>query len=160
MGCVYMITNTINGMSYIGCTLGLASYRVDQHRRMAISNLSSLPLHSDIREFGMKNFVWISLFESENWIDLRNKEKELIVSNNTEYPNGYNQLKGWKRQVSILGETGNSHKILDNDTNIVYSSVTETSRKLGLCKDSVRSSAKEHRRICGRLFSYVDYEDS
>jgi len=54
-GYVYLVTNTVNGKKYVGCTRVTVSRRWIQHRSAA-KNGSPFALHQAIRKYGFNKF--------------------------------------------------------------------------------------------------------
>jgi group I intron endonuclease len=99
-GCVYKITNSINGKCYIGLTTKGIEKRWGKH--VADSERSNRPhaIHRAIRKYGREAFIVEMLFQSDNLNALNIAEKQLIESFGSLYPNGYNLHGG-----------GNAHTI-------------------------------------------------
>ena len=88
MGCIYIITNTINNKVYIGQTLGSPIVRINKH----LSGKSDCPyINNAAKKYGRENFIW-EVVEKSNFKDVLNVlEKKYIdkyASNQKEY--GYN----------------------------------------------------------------------
>lgn len=83
---VYLIRNTVTGMSYVGSSMDIKQ-RWAAHRSKA-KHGSTLPIHAAMHEFGIANFEFQVLLEAcEN---LPYLELQYILENATFYPNGYN----------------------------------------------------------------------
>lgn len=101
-GYIYLITNNINGMKYIGQTIQLLNKRWNNHifsSRHIVDNDNSY-LHRSMRKYGVENFS-IKLIQEvvcKNKKDLNDKLNELEIYYISEYdtlrPNGYNISPG------------------------------------------------------------------
>ena len=91
MGTIYVLTNTLNGKSYVGQTVNKAKDRYSGHRR------SNQLIGLSIRECGWENFKINNYFVPDCMLDYF--EKEMIRKADSIFPNGYNVKSG--------GSTGN-----------------------------------------------------
>lgn len=91
---IYMITNLINGKKYVGQTKRSLVKRWAEHVR-GNSGCSALKLA--IKEFGSNNFKIEEIFQANSLEQLCLKERELVLSLGTMYPNGYNLTTGGSR---------------------------------------------------------------
>lgn len=89
---IYMITNKINGLSYIGRSKCIEK-RYQRHKYLANTGFNGL-LHEDIRKYGFDNFELTVLQETDNIEDTIKLEEYYIQLHNTITPNGYNKSKG------------------------------------------------------------------
>lgn len=83
-----------NGKKYIGCTSRTLDERQRGHKHKAFTDKLKLPLQYAMRKYGWENLQWSILFETQDHTELLNKEIELIASENTLVPSGYNVTKG------------------------------------------------------------------
>jgi len=97
MGCVYLLTNIINKKKYVGKTQRKLSLRLAEHFK-PYSNTCRV-LKSAINKYGKDNFKIDVLFESDDIMELNNKEIELISKLNTLTPNGYNLTFGGEGMI-------------------------------------------------------------
>jgi group I intron endonuclease len=87
---IYIVTNIVNAMQYVGVTNNL-DRRWSQHRSM---NGTSRYLHAAIKKHGIENFVFTHVataFDLENAFQI---EKILISEHKTKSPDGYNLTDG------------------------------------------------------------------
>ena len=84
---VYKISNRINGKSYIGRTKDLER-RIKEH----INKAHCTALHRAIKKYGIENFAISVLFEGQDFDEMVQAERELILSHGTMTPNGYNLI--------------------------------------------------------------------
>lgn len=89
--CVYVITNTLNGKSYIGKTVDL-KVRMKGHRSQVPKG--SQVLYRAIRKYGEDAFTLEVLFESPDDKALLREEVEAVALFGTLVPNGYNMTIG------------------------------------------------------------------
>lgn len=96
MGCVYVLTNVVNGMSYVGLTRRRLSDRINAHRSESVRN-NTYPLYRAIRKYGFDRFDVEVLYKSEELEVLSKMERHYIASFDT-VENGYNiQSGGYSR---------------------------------------------------------------
>lgn len=91
---VYLRTNKINGMQYVGQTSNI-SVRNRQFRNLK-SKYSCEIFDSDRRKYGIDNFELEILAEVETQEEAWELEQAFIKAYNTIYPNGYNVCSGGK----------------------------------------------------------------
>lgn len=93
MANVYVITNEINGMKYVGVTRFSINERFKEHRRdRGKKKLRNRPLYKDMRKYGVENFS-VSLLEECN-DDVRFDREIYWVEKLGTYRNGYNLTFG------------------------------------------------------------------
>lgn len=95
MGCIYLITNIINGKQYVGKTeKNDIQERWKEHcRDYKKERCEKRPLYNAMKKYGIENFL-IQLIENVSCEDdLEEKEIYWIKQYNTYY-NGYNATKG------------------------------------------------------------------
>ena len=86
---IYLITNNLNGMSYVGQSQN-CDLRWTIHKKPS-ANYS--PIDKAINEFGAENFTFKILLECPpDMLDVW--ERDMINLHNTLYPNGYNRQDG------------------------------------------------------------------
>ena len=93
MGCIYKITNKVNGKAYIGKTTR------DPERRVIYEHLNRKKhgcqhLERAIQKYGKENFTWEILHDGILPKLLDSFEIEAIKKHNTLSPNGYNLTEG------------------------------------------------------------------
>ncbi len=87
---IYVITNTVNAMQYVGITKNLKK-RWYQHRN---ADGTSRYLHPSIKKYGIENFVFSHIADAFDLDSAKFLEKLLIKEKNTKSPNGYNLTAG------------------------------------------------------------------
>ena len=92
---VYKITNTVNGMLYIGITTRTVKKRWSQHKACANGALG-YPLYRAIKEYGPDAFTVETVYEGKDLEDIQQMEIQLIAKHNTYIRNGggYNLTYG------------------------------------------------------------------
>ncbi len=96
-GCVYLITNNLNSMQYVGITLQKPpNKRFKDHVRLSKEkkNNPSGSLAEAIKQFGAANFSFEVIKYVDTQTELQTSEKNFIKVYNTIAPNGYNLSKG------------------------------------------------------------------
>lgn len=95
-GYIYLITNTINGMQYIGQTVNPEA-RWKKHLSVARGSYYYRSyFYNAINKYGPDNFTFEVVLECDAEA-LEEKEQEYIAKYNTLYPNGYNLTPGGKK---------------------------------------------------------------
>jgi group I intron endonuclease len=91
MGVIYLRTNIVNGMQYVGQTKDLTKR---EYSWKSLKCKYGNPLLSNDREkYGLDNFTLDILKECDD-VELNEWEKHYIKEFNTIYPNGYNENEG------------------------------------------------------------------
>jgi len=115
-GIVYLCTNKINGLKYVGQTIRTLDRRISDHISYITNPKYTKPFHKALGEFGKDNFTWEILETCHTSEELKEKEIHWIEfhkSNNPKF--GYNQNKG--------GSTGGSLRKTIIFDDIKFSSV-------------------------------------
>ena len=102
MGSIYKITNTLNGMAYIGYTRHDAE---KTRKRDHLSGRGNKPLKDDIDKYGEDAFTFEILHDGIIPEFLTTLETEEIAKHNTVEPHGYNQNRGGSGVCSHSEET-------------------------------------------------------
>lgn len=88
-GCIYRLTNTTNGMKYIGKTIRYRE-RMKEHQKKSVKKYISRA----IRKYGWNKFKKEIIIDDVPEEDLDNLEQSYIEVENTVAPNGYNLTRG------------------------------------------------------------------
>jgi hypothetical protein len=91
---LYVITNTVTHLEYVGTTIGSVSTRWREHRRNAFVIKKPQPLYVAMREYGADTFVVSTLGRYLTYEDLLQAERDAIATLHTLTPNGYNRVAG------------------------------------------------------------------
>lgn len=86
---IYLIENKLNNRKYIGKTTTNLNVRWSNHKKSKACPI----LANAIKEYGIDNFSIKQIYKAKDKKELALKEKELIETYNTLYPNGYNVLR-------------------------------------------------------------------
>lgn len=148
---VYLVTNNITGMQYVGQTIRSLEERWRDHCRVKDDNY----FHRAIRKYGSENFTLKILDTAETGEELDLKEIYWIEKLNTLYPGGYNLREGGN--VSGRGRFGmynpKSRLIyrfnLDGSMVGAYYGMGDAFRKTGLSSTSITRSIKLKNRLAG-----------
>lgn len=117
MGCIYMYTNKINNMKYIGQTVCKLSKRHWEHL-----NRDSSYIDRALRKYGESNFTLEVLEDNIDEKDLDSKEIFYIEKYNT-FEDGYNLTRGGGSGTRIPDELVNSIKFELKNTKESYEKI-------------------------------------
>lgn len=101
-GSIYIITNKLNGMRYIGQTISDVEKRFKNHLR---EKRDDSYLHNAMQKYGKDNFTFAEVAVCFDLDGLNKCEELLIQQFNTFWPNGYNLRNGgnqngyWSQEV-------------------------------------------------------------
>lgn len=119
-GKIYKITNTINGLVYIGCTVNSLKKRFYEHIYRCEKTDYKSKLYNAIKKYGIDNFK-IELVEECDLSCIYENEKKYIDLYDS-YHNGLNSTFGGegcigykhspeiRKKISMSTKNGNSHK--------------------------------------------------
>lgn len=107
MGCVYVVTNKLNGKQYVGMTKFTAEIRWKEHIKNAIKLGHKTKFAKAIRKYGPKQFGIQAIYKSDNIKELFAEEKRMIDLLGT-MVSGYNSTKGGEGVVG--GHLSEEHK--------------------------------------------------
>lgn len=98
---IYLVTNLINQMKYVGQTIRTLKQRKSSHLSSSKKG-STYYLHRAIRKYGAENFKWEVIYNAASEEELNEKETYFIKEYNTNSQDGYNLteggrgIRGWK----------------------------------------------------------------
>lgn len=98
---IYLVTNLINQMKYVGQTIRTLKQRKSSHLSSSKKG-STYYLHRAIRKYGAENFKWEVIYNATSEEELNEKETFFIKEYNTNSQDGYNLteggrgIRGWK----------------------------------------------------------------
>lgn len=92
---IYMFTNKINGMSYIGQSTNIER----RYKEHMTKNSEKTLFHEDLKKYGKDNF-YFKILETCCKNELDNKETYYIKVYNTIFPRGYNKTFGGKGRLN------------------------------------------------------------
>lgn len=107
---IYIITNMVNAMQYVGITKDLKS-RWKQHKS---TNGSSRYLHPAIKKHGIENFVFTHVADAFDLDCAKFIEKLLIKEKNTKVPFGYNLTDGGEGTIGYVFSEESKQKMRDS----------------------------------------------
>jgi group I intron endonuclease len=93
IGTIYLVTNTLTGMCYVGKALRGETKRWLVHQSEACKGDSETYFHRALRKYGAGAFVVMALYRCTEPL-LNGAERHFIASLGTLSPNGYNLTKG------------------------------------------------------------------
>ena len=164
-GCIYKITNKINGKMYVGQTTQTLHVRFNSH---CAKHSHCKYLLSAINTYGRSNFTIETLFSarSENKSELKDilnkEESKLIILLNTVAPNGYNLTSGGdcaKFNKESIESRAQKHKkpIRCNETGQIWESTKECAAYFGVKSQSIYRILRGIRdTFRGLSFSYIN----
>ena len=95
MGCVYLVTNAVNGKVYVGKTMKTLEERWRSHLYWVNRGFKGMVLYSAIRKHGAALFIVEQLYSSDAPEELNQLERECIAKFNSCNPLvGYNMTVG------------------------------------------------------------------
>lgn len=162
MGCIYKITNKINGKVYIGQTSESIEHRWEEHKYAANYNKHkdyNCILHRAIRKYGPETFDVILLEEIDN--HLLNSRETYWINYYDSYKSGYNMTLGGEGARTI--DYNEIYSLWDNGFGIKYIAQTvgcsevQTREILkGYSNYSKRESNKRGTRIFAKIVIQYD----
>ena len=145
MGCIYKITNKVNGKVYIGQTIRTVQTRWKQHIQSAFreKNKNRSPLlYNAIRKYGADSFEIVELEKcSNNILD----EREIYwIKQYDSYKNGYNctiggrgNVKCFDEEILKLWNDGLSVKQISNKLHLTYHVISLRLQNVGISQESI-----------------------
>jgi len=135
---IYMATNKITKLSYIGFTSCDLLHRINEHKYD--SKRSDTYFYRAAKKYGWDSFEWIILYQSWDVEHCHKIMESFFISEYDTYENGYNSTMG--------GDGVNSKTMLDrwSDSNSPYKKISyikkqsESIKKLHLDENSVYKS--------------------
>lgn len=110
---IYLITNKINGMMYVGQTTDFLEQRISQHKSDAKTGKKKTYLYNAINFYEFENFYIDQIDSTKDKNYLNVLEIYWISKLNSLYPNGYNLTTGGKNHNlcdDSKGKIGNIHR--------------------------------------------------
>ena len=146
---IYKITNQINGKSYVGQSIDIAT-RLRNHRTAT----DDCAIHKAIRKYGVENFSFEIIEKCEQSL-LNEREIYWIDFYNTSAPNGYNIANGG------LGGGNRSRKVCQYDLQgkfiQEFNSAKEAANKIGLSHSTLCACCRQEIATCGNFqWKYAD----
>ncbi len=91
---LYLLSNRISGLRYVGATRLLLTTRMSQHRRDAFIRMRTTVICDAIRTHGWESFDVAVLGHTDDFTELMRMERETIAALGTMTPRGYNMSSG------------------------------------------------------------------
>lgn len=146
---IYKVTNTKNGMCYIGQTKTTLAQRKTSHKRKALVYEIDRPFYNDIRKFGFEAFEWEIVCYCDTLEELYQKEIEYI--NSIEPSKCYNLNGGGVENFTVSEYT---RKKLSNqkmgENNPMYG------RKMP--KEEINRLLAQSMKVCSKKVAKIDKE--
>jgi group I intron endonuclease len=150
MAFIYIITNTINGKSYIGKTENTVDKRFKEHCSEYIKDrCKDRPLYRAMNKYGLESFTVETIEETD-----QSSEREIYwIEFYGTYSNGYNATKGGDGK-SYIDEDFILSQLIENDSNCTKvasivkhdrATVVKVAKKHGIYKTHV-AKGKDHIR--------------
>lgn len=119
-GKIYKITNIVNGMVYVGCTINSLDQRFYEHLYRCFKTDYKSKLYNSMKKYGQENFIISLIVECDVSVIYETEKK--YVNEYDSYYNGLNSTKGgegclgythsteMREKISESVKNGNSHK--------------------------------------------------
>lgn len=131
---IYKITNTVNGMVYIGQTKGSLERRWSQHKAAVHKKWARFKLQKAIEQFGAEAFTVEQIDCAETKEEANEKEMHWIKEYNS-FEHGYNS--------SIGGNNcGCDKKVVNVETGEVYGSMSKAAAAVGVTTWAIGQAIK------------------
>lgn len=154
-GYVYLLTNEVTDLSYVGLSVNAPKIRWGQHRRDAAEG-SGTPLHTAIREHGAEPFRVETIEIVGDEEDLGARERHWIAELGTLVPEGYNVREGGQ-----MGRTEGVSVLWEGQS---FPSITamcrEISRETGLAVHVIESRYREGRPLPEEARTHSDHAEA
>lgn len=158
---IYKCTNKVNGKVYIGCTSEKLQTRKRKHIQAAIKHWDGQIFHEAIRKYGEKAFEWSIIknnikrkkkaYQIETILIKRHKRHSYNMIIKHGHLDG--RLNGMYGRVGKVEQL--SKKIICIETNLLYNSISECSRKMKLCRKNVSRACNEQGSAGGYHFKFI-----
>lgn len=138
---IYIITNKITGLSYIGQSVNIEK-RIKSHKNRAFSvKVDDLEfnktLYRAMRKYGLENFTFDVLEQLTDKSQLNQRERYWINFYNT-YFDGYNETFGGDGVSGFEGESHPKHKLTEID-------VIDIRKRWATCKESISDIYEDYK---------------
>lgn len=154
-GYIYLLTNEVTDLSYVGLSVNAPTIRWGQHRRDAAEG-SGTPLHAAMREHGAEAFRVETIEVLADGEDLGARERHWIAELGTLVPDGYNLREGGQ-----MGRTEGMSVFWEGRS---FSSIAgmcrEVSRETGLAVHVIESRYREGRPLPEKARTHSDHPEA
>ena len=139
---IYKITNTVNGMVYVGQTQRDIRRRLSQHKYNTGSRFHAFKLQKAMIEYSKDKFTIEAIDHAETKEEADRKEVQWIAKLDS-IQNGYNTARGGT-------DSGAGKRVMNVDTGTVYESAVEAAQAMGVRDQSIRQALKNPTwKCCG-----------
>jgi group I intron endonuclease len=119
-GKIYKITNKINGLIYIGCTINSLEQRFSEHLYRCFKTDYKSKLYNSLKKYGQENFIIDLIVECD--VSVIYETEKRYINEYDSYHNGMNSTFGGegclgythspeiRQKISEKTKNGNSHK--------------------------------------------------
>ena len=145
---IYKITNTVNGMVYVGQTKRPLHTRWIAHCCAANKAYMTYKLQKAILEHGRDKFT-IEQIDSAETKDEANEKEVYWIDRLDSIKNGYNSARGGK-------DSGSGKKVVKVETGEVYVSMVEAAKDMNCSPCSIRQAVKNNWKSCGYHWKFAD----
>lgn len=140
MGCVYLVTNKVNGRLYVGMTVRVLRQRKYEHKSHAAQGANDVFARA-IRKYSFEKFSWRVLYRSNDRALLEKAERRHIKNKNTRVPNGYNLVDG--------GYGSDSYDVSDVTKAKISKTLTGKKASLATRRKMSETHKKRHKKLGG-----------
>ena len=158
---IYLLTDTTNGMLYVGKTTNKLGRRMQQHTHSNVCHVDQM-----INEHGWENFTVEILEECNTPLELTEREMYWIATLGTKDPNGYNMTDGGEGTNGYkatdearknMSEAHNPSPVLCIETGLSFKNAREAAEWAGVEKAAINRACNGiSRSAAGYHWIYVD----
>ena len=158
---IYLLTDTTNGMQYVGQTTQTLQKRLNEHRRKHHTYVDRA-----ISSHGWANFTVELLEECATLDELNERERYWIATLNTKAPNGYNLTEGGEGSLGYplsqetkdkISATRRKRAVICVELGIIFESITKAAKFSDVTPTLiVQSCRKPNRTARGFHWRYLD----
>ena len=148
-GIIYKAENKITGEKYIGATTYSLHQRKLDHVERAVRGDDG-NFQEAIAKYGTDAFVWEAIDTAENLDELAQKEKQYIMTYNSQ-EDGYNADNGGGFQKTVYQYDRETGKLIEK-----FNSLTRAANAVNASKGAIGSACTGVNRTCkGYYWSYI-----
>lgn len=154
---IYMITNKINGKSYIGFDSNYPK-RIFEHFRESQKTKRNTKFYNAIRKYGWDNFDHCVLYQSKDLNHTLNEMENFFICEFDTFHNGYNSTTGGERGFSFLPEVKKKLSLAAKANPLSEESRKKISEKLKNVPKSYEQKLKTSNTLKGHSVSETTRE--
>lgn len=155
MGCIYLVTNLVNGKQYVGKTVNGLKKRKHEHEADSRKGCK-WPFQRALRKYGFDSFEWDEVYSDAKPEDLDSLEIECISWFGTLSPKGYNMTSGGSGPAVVSKET----RLKISRAGLGRKHSLESKRKIGEANKQRKWSLKARAKISNSNFGHIHTEDT